>query len=182
MRLIVIMTIAILGAWMFYYATRPDSRVQSAANAPIINSIPKARGTTQQKHSSQPVSSAEEVSSPRILSGTEQASLERSLHLEEDWKKKRSQFLSVDLKVSDTLVEKLNLFRESALRSETELMASLTDSDEAEENLRRKIKQNRESYLEEVENLIGAHSFKQFRALFSEFWKSNPASPHSSFL
>lgn len=110
------------------------------------------------------------------------ASLEQAMSKEQQWEKRRSDFLTSDLKLGEADISSLERMRRETLLAEEELMNGRAESSQGEADLRAKLQETRKDYEDRVQRLLGAQKWKSFVAFYGEYWSVPSPERISSYL
>ena len=179
------------GLCVIFYSkcVTPDSVVKKA---PAVN-LPRARIIeppeqpllTQGTAAAQkqlPIAQPSNRVEAQPLSVAEQASLDESKALEDEWQRRRMQFLEIDLKMTESEIALANRWRNDASEKEEHLLSETAQSELARTELRLQLVRNRQEYISSLEKLLGKERLHQFQSLFREYWKSDSSGIHSPFI
>ncbi len=102
------------------------------------------------------------------LTEGQKSSIERSRREEALWEERRTQFLTLDLKLSEDQLNNLMALRTAAVQKEQFLVENSTME---EARVRQELIDNRFFYEQRMEKIIGKDKWEKFVAFYTEHWQ-----------
>lgn len=153
--------------------------------APQVVTQPKARpapAPSKEIAPAQPFESARNGEEDWTPTPEQSVGLEQAMKKEQDWEKRREDFLAGELKLTESDRTRLSELRKETLLAEEALVQSRVENSEGESALREKIKENRQQYDEKVRSILGNARWSSFVSFYGKYWNVAQAERASSHL